>query len=179
MPKIIMARTLCIYFFFLSLFTSCYRDVDRVLSTHEARFHKAFESLIDKNGTNTVKIVSKTKYEIFSKELQNIGYVTGPNESRLQIILVKSEFGLIHSPHGKGLIYIVKDKKTIGCYNGLMYNIKAYLGNGKLMVQSEKDCPFTEIDFSKEIPSNIFLLEDSCGGGNEYPFCKEEQTESY
>jgi hypothetical protein len=144
-----------------------------VLSTHEARFHKAFESLIDKNDTNTVKIVSKTKYEIFSKELQNIGYVTGPNESRLQIVLVKSEFGLIHTPHGKGLIYIVKDKKTIGCYNGLMYNIKAYLDNGKLMVQSEKDCPFTEIDFSKEIPSNIFLLEDSCGGGNAYPFCKE------
>ena len=174
-----MLRTLCICFFFLSLFTSCYRDVDRVLSTHEARFHKAFESLIDKNDTNTVKIVSKTKYETFSDELQNIGYVTGPNESRSQIILVKSEFGLIHSPHGKGLIYIVKDKKTIGCYNGLMYNFKAHLDNGKLMIQSEEDCPFTEIDFSKEIPSNIFLLEDSCGGGNEYPFCKEEQTESY
>ena len=174
MPKIIMLRTLCICFFFLSLFTSCYRDVDRVLSTHEARFHKAFESLIDKNDTNTVKIVSKTKYEIFSKELQNIGYVTGPNESRLQIILVKSEFGLIDRPHGKGFIYIVKDKKTIGCYNGLMYNFNAHLDNGKLMVQSEENCPFTEIDFSKEIPSNIFLLEDSCGGGNEYPFCKEE-----
>ena len=174
MPKIIMLRTLCICFFFLSLSTSCHRDVDRVLSTHEARFHKLLESLIDKNDTNTVKIVSKTKYEIFSDELQNIGYATGPNESRLQIILVKSEFGLIHSPHGKGLIYIVKDKKTIGCYNGLMYNFKAHLDNGKLMIQSEEDCPFTEIDFSKEIPSNIFLLEDSCGGGNEYPLCKEE-----
>ena len=31
-----------------------------------------------------------------------------------------------------------------------------------------------KIDFSKEIPSNIFLIEDSCGGGTEYPFCKEE-----
>ena len=169
-----MVRTLCICFFCLTLFTSCHRDVDRVLSTHEACFHKTFESLINKNDTNTVNITSKTKYEIFSKELQNIGYVTGPNESRLQIILVKSEFGLIDSPHGKGLIYIVKDKKTIGCYNGLMYNFKAHLDNGKLMIQPEEDCPFTEIDLSKEIPSNIFLLEDSCGGGNEYPFCKEE-----
>ena len=169
-----MVRTLCICFFFLSLFTSCYRDVDRVLSTHESRFHQIFESLIDKNDTNTVKIVSKTKYEILGNELQNIGYVTGPKESRLQIILVKSEFGLIDSPHGKGLIYIVKDKKTIGCYNGLMYNFKAHLDNGKLMIQPEEDCPFTEIDLSKEIPSNIFLLEDSCGGGDEYPFCKEE-----
>ena len=173
MPKIIMLKTLCICFFFLSLSASCHRDVDRVLSTHEARFHKAFESLIDKNDTNTVKIVSKTKYEIFSKELQNIGYVIGPNESRLQIILVKSEFGLLHSPHGNGRIYILKDKKVIGYYNGLMYNFKVHLDNGKLMVQSKEDCPFTEIDFSKEIPSNIFLLEDSCGGGNEYPFCKE------
>ena len=173
MPKIIMLKTLCICFFFLSLSASCHRDVDRVLSTHEARFHKAFESLIDKNDTNTVKIVSKTKYEIFSKELQNIGYVIGPNESRLQIILVKSEFGLLHSPHGNGRIYILKDKKVIGYYNGLMYNFKVHLDNGKLMVQSKEDCPFTEIDLSKEIPSNIFLLEDSCGGGNEYPFCKE------
>lgn len=174
-----MVRTLCICFFFLSLFTSCYRDVDRVLSTHETRFHEVFESLIDKNDTNTIKIESKTKHEIFGSELQNIGYVIGPNESRLQIISVKSEFGLIHSPHGKGLIYIVKDKKTIGCYNGLMYNFNAHLDNGKLMVQSEENYPFTKIDFSKEIPSNIFLIEDSCGGGNEYPFCKEEQTESY
>ena len=173
MPKIIMLKTLCICFFFLSLSASCHRDVDRVLSTHEARFHEAFESLIDKNDTNTVKIVSKTKYEIFSKELQNIGYVIGPNESRLQIILVKSEFGLLHSPHGNGRIYILKDKKVIGYYNGLMYNFKVHLDNGKLMVQSKEDCPFTEIDLSKEIPSNIFLLEDSCGGGNEYPFCKE------
>ena len=55
-----------------------------------------------------------------------------------------------------------------------MYNFKAHLDNGKLMIQPEEDCPFTEIDLSKEIPSNIFLLEDSCGGGDEYPFCKEE-----
>ena len=174
MPKIIMLRTLCVCFFFLSLSASCHRDVDRVLSTHEARFHKAFESLIDKNDTNTVKIVSKTKYEIFSDELQNIGYATGPNESRLQIILVKSEFGLIDRPHGKGFIYIVKDKKVIGYYNDFIHDFKAHLDNGKLMVQSEEDYPFTKIDFSKEIPSNIFLIEDSCGGGTEYPFCKEE-----
>lgn len=169
-----MVRTICFYFFFSFLFTSCYRDVNKnVLSTHETRFDEVFTSIIAKTDTNVVEIVSKLGNEILEDKLQNIGNAIGPNESCLQIILVKSIFGLRHSPHGNGKIYIVKNKKVIGYYNDLMYNFKAYLDNGRLMVQPEEDCPFTKIDFSKEIPSNIFLQEDSCGGGNAYPFCKE------
>ena len=169
-----MVRTICFYFFFSFLFTSCYRDVNKnVLSTHETRFDEVFTSIIAKTDTNVVEIVSKLGNEILEDKLQNIGNAIGPNKSYLQIILVKSAFGFQHSPHGKGKIYIVKNKKIIGYYNGLMYNFNAYLDNGILMVQPEGNSPFTKIDFSKEIPSNIFLLEDSCGGGNAYLFCKE------
>ena len=172
-----MVRSLCICFLSSFLFISCHRDVNRnAFSTYETSFDEALASIIDKTDTNTVEIVATSENEILQDKLQNIGYAIGPNKSSLQIILVKSIFGLRHSPHGNGKIYIVKNKKVIGYYNGLMYNFKAYLDNGRLMVQPEEDCPFTKIDFSKEIPSNIFLQEDSCGGGNEYPFCKE-QTE--
>ena len=169
-----MVRTLCICFLSSFLFISCYRDVNRnAFSTYETRFDEAFASIIAKTDTNVVEIVSKLGNEIPEDKLQNIGNAIGPNESCLQIILVKSAFGFQHSPHGKGRICIVKNKKIIGYYNGLMYNFNAYLDNGIIMIQPEENCPFTKIDFSKEIPSNIFLLEDSCGGGNAYPFCKE------
>lgn len=169
-----MIRTICVYFLFSFLFTSCYRDVNKnVLSTHETRFDEVFTSIIAKTDTNVVEIVSKLGNEILEDKLQNIGNAIGPNESCLQIILVKSVFGFHHSPHGKGKIYIVKNKKIMGYYNNLMYNFNAYLNNGILMIQPEEDCPFTKIDFSKEIPSSIFLLEDSSGGGNTYPFYKE------
>lgn len=136
-------------------------------------FWRGFYINYCQKDTNVVEIVSKLGNEILEDKLQNIGNAIGPNESCLQIILVKSVFGFHHSPHGKGKIYIVKNKKIMGYYNNLMYNFNAYLNNGILMIQPEEDCPFTKIDFSKEIPSSIFLLEDSSRGGNTYPFYKE------
>ena len=108
-----MVRSLCICFLSSFLFISCHRDVNRnAFSTYETSFDEALASIIDKTGTNTVEIVATSENEIQQDKLQNIGNAIGPNESCLQIILVKNAFGFQHSPHGKGRICIVKNKKN-------------------------------------------------------------------
>lgn len=163
---------------FLFLFISCGKDINKNIivtdsSTYDSRFDEVLTSCIEKTDTNAVELVAKSETEIMESKLQNIGSVVGADGSRLQIITVKSNYGLRHSPHGNGRIYVVKDKKIIGYYHGLLYDFKACVNNGKLMVQASEGCPSTEIDFSKEIPASIFLLEDSSGGGNEYLFENE------
>ena len=166
---------LCLFFF---LVISCSRDINKNIivtdfSAYDSRFDEVLALCIEKTDTNAVELVAKSETEIMESKLQNTGSVVGANRSRLQIITVKSNYGLRHSPHANGKIYVVKDKKIIGSYHGLLYGFKACINNGKLMVQATESCPSTEIDFSKEIPSSIFLQEDFSGGGNEYLFENE------
>ena len=149
-----------------------------MIRNHEKTFDKVFESCIDKTDTNMVEIIDTSKIVILESDLQYLGNVTGYDQSNLQIIAVHQTYGLPRCPHGKGRIYIVKDKKVIGWYDGFVCGFKAYLNNGMLMVQAYKDSPFTKIDFSTGIPSSIFLPEDSCGNGDEYPFFKKKNKKS-
>lgn len=172
-----MVRILCFCLSYF-LFISCGRDINKNsivtdFSTYDSRFDEVLVSCIEKTDTNAVELVAKSETEIVESKLQNIGSVVGADGSRLQIITVKSNYGLRHSPHGNGRIYVIKDKKIIGYYHGLLYDFKACVNNGKLMVQASEGCPSTEIDFSNEIPASIFLLEDSSGGENEYLFENE------
>ncbi len=155
----------------IACFSACSQD--RMISNHGKAFDKAFESCIDNADTNRIEIINTSETEILKSELQYLGNVIGSDKSSLQIIAVHLTYGLLHSPHGKGQIYIVKDKKVIGRYDGFGCGFNACLNNGMLMVQPYENSPFTKIDFSAGIPSSIFLPEDSCGYGDEYPFCKK------